>query len=95
MWSKENILGCLSNRNKGMVSCCISMFGFRGYLLENDCYASLADVLIQIQYGSLSRRHQLLRCMGTRLNLIKGGGGEEGRDITDFCLAVPKRLAVG
>ena len=49
MWSKENILRCLSNRNKGMVSCCISMFGFRGYELKNDCYASLAGVLIQIQ----------------------------------------------
>ena len=46
MWSKENILGCLSNQNKGMVSCCISMFGFRGCLLENYCYASLAGVLI-------------------------------------------------
>ena len=90
MWSKENILGCLSNRNKAMVSCCISMSGFRGYLLENDCYASLAGVLIQIQYGSVSRSRQLLRCMGTRLNLIEGRGG----DITDFCLAVPKRLAV-
>ena len=29
MWSKENILGCLSNRNKGMVSCCISMLGLQ------------------------------------------------------------------
>ena len=75
MWSKENILGCVSNRNKGMVSCCISVFGFWGYLLENDCYASLAGVLIQIQYGSVSRSRQLLRCMGTRLNLIEGGEG--------------------
>ena len=58
-----------------MVSCCISMFGFRGYLLENDCYASLASVLIQIQYGSVYRSRQLLRCKGTRLNLIEGGGG--------------------
>ena len=94
MWSKENILGRLSNRNKGMVSCCISMFGFPGYLLENDCYASLARVLIQIQYGSVSRSRKLLRCMGTRLNLIEGGEWGEG-DITDFCLAVLKRLAVG
>ena len=92
MWSKQNILGCLSNRNKGgMANCCISMFGFRGYLLENDCYASMAGVSIQIQYGSVSRSRQLLRCMGTRLNLMGGGGG----DITDFCLAVPKRLTVG
>ena len=64
----------------------------QGYLLENDSYASLAGVLIQIQYCSVSRSRQLLRCMGTRLNLIEGGGGG---DITDFCLAVPKRLAVG
>ena len=70
---KYYLLGCLSNRNKGMVSCCISMFGFWGYLLENDCHASLAGVLIQIQYGSVSRSRQLLRCMGTRLNLIEGG----------------------
>ena len=75
MRSKENILGCFSNRNKGTVSCCISMFGCRGYLLDNDCYASLVGVLIQIQYGSVSRSHQLLRCMGTKLNLIEGGGG--------------------
>ena len=87
---RKYFLGCLSNRNKGMVSCCISMFGFREYLLENDCYASLAGVLIRIQYGSVSKSRQLLRCMGTRLNLIEGGG-----DITGFCLAVPKRLAVG
>ena len=86
MWSKENILGCLSNRNKRMVSCCISMFGFRGYLLENDCYASLAGVLIQIQYGSVSRSCQLLRCMGTRLNLIEGGGGGGGGTLQIFVL---------
>ena len=78
-----------------MVSCCISMFGFRGYLLENDCHASLAGVLIQIQHGSVCRSRQLLRCMGTRLNLIEDGGGGGRGDITDFCLAVPKRLAVG
>ena len=71
MRSKENILGCLSNRNKGTVSCCISMFGCRGYLLDNDCYASLAFVLIQIQYGSVSRSHQLLRYLETRLYLIE------------------------
>ena len=75
MQSQENILGCLSNRNKGTVSCCISMFSCRGYLLDNDCYASLAGVLTQIQYGSLSRSHQLLRCLGTRFNLIEAGGG--------------------
>ena len=75
MRSKENILGCFSNRNKGTASCCISMFGCQGYLLDNDCYASLVGVLIQIQYGSVSRSHQLLRCMGTKLNLIEGGGG--------------------
>ena len=46
--------------------------------MENDCYASLAGVLIQIQYGSVSRSRQLLRCMGTRLNLIEGGGGGGG-----------------
>ena len=74
MRSKENILGCLSNRNKGTVSCCTSLVGCRGYLLVNDCYVSLAGVLIQIQYGSVSMSHQLLRCMGTRLNLIKSGG---------------------
>ena len=37
--------------------------------MENDCYASLAGMLIQIQYGSVSRSRQLLRCMGTRLTL--------------------------
>ena len=31
-----------------------------GYLLDNDCYASLAAVLTQIQCGSVSRSHQLL-----------------------------------
>ena len=86
MWSKENILGCLSNRNKGMVSCCISMFGFRGYLLENDCYASLAGMLIQIQFGSVSRSRQLLRCMRTRLNLIEGGWGGGGGTLQIFVL---------
>ena len=74
MCAKENILGCLSNRNKGKVNCSISVFGCRGYLLDNDCYASLAVVLTQIQYGSVSRSHQLLRCMGTRLNPIEDGG---------------------
>ena len=87
MCSKENILGCLLNRNEGKVNCSVSMFGCRGYLLDNDCYASLAVVLTQIQYGSVSRSHQLLRCMGTRLNPIVPP--------TDFCLAVPKRFAVG
>ena len=51
------------------------MYGYRGYLLDNDCYASLAVVLTQIQYVSVSRSHQLLRCMGTRLNPIEAGGG--------------------
>ena len=54
------------------------MFGFRGNLLENDCSASLAGVLIQIQYGSVSRGRQLLKCMGTRLYLIEGGGSGGG-----------------
>ena len=45
MCSKGNILGRLSNRNKGKVNRCISMFGCQGYLLDNDCYASLAAVL--------------------------------------------------
>ena len=75
MCSKENILGCLSNRNKGKVNCSISMFGCWGYLLDNDCYASLAVVFTQIQYGSGSRGHQLLRCMGTRLNSMQAGEG--------------------
>ena len=75
MCSKENILGCLSNRNEGKINCSVSMFGCQRYLLDNDCYASLAVVLTQIQYGSVSRSHQLLRCMGTRLNPIEAGGG--------------------
>ena len=74
MCSKENILGRLSSRNKGKVNCSISMFGCRGYLLDNDYYASLAVVLTQIQYGSVSRSHQLLRCMATRLNTMEAGG---------------------
>ena len=45
MCSKENILGCLSNQNKGKVNPCISVFGRQEYLLDNDCYASLAAVL--------------------------------------------------
>ena len=91
MWSKKNMLGCVSNRNKGMVSCCISMFGFWGYLLENDCYASLAGVLIQIQYGSVSRSRQLLRCMGTRLNFIEGGGREHYRFLSCCAKTVGSR----
>ena len=74
MCSKENILGCLSNRNKGKVNRGISVFGCQGYLLDNDCYASLTAVLTQIQYGSVSRSHQLLRCMATRLDTIEDGG---------------------
>ena len=78
MCSKENtynLLGYLLNRNKEKVNCSISMFGYREYLLDNDCYVSLAIVLTQIQYGSVYRSHQLLRCMGTRLNPIEAGGG--------------------
>ena len=75
MCSKENILGCLSNRNQGRVNCSISMFGCWGYLLNNDSYASLAVVLTKIQYGSVSRSHQLLQCMGTRLHPIEARGG--------------------
>ena len=41
-----------------------------GYLLDNDCYVLLAAVLTQIQYGSVSGSHQLLRCMGTRLDTL-------------------------
>ena len=89
MCSKENILGCLSNRNKGKVNRCISMFGCQGYLLENNCYASLAAVLTQIQYVFLSRSHQLLRCMATRLDPI-----EAHFTPYRFCLAVPKLLTV-
>ena len=44
------------------------------YLLDNNCYASLAPVFTQIQHGSVSRSHQLLRCIGTRLDPIKVGG---------------------
>ena len=90
MFSKENILGCLSNQNRGKVNCSISVFGCWGYLLDNDCYASLAVVLTQIQYGSVSRSHQLLRCMGNRLNPTKAGGHIVPP--TDFCLAVPNGL---
>ena len=61
MCSKENICGCLLDRNEGKVNCSISMFGCQGYLLDNDCYASLAVVLTQIHYGSVSRSQQLLR----------------------------------
>ena len=70
MCSKGNILGCLSNRNKGKVNRCISVFGCQGYLLDSDCYASLAAVLTQIQYDSVSTSDQLLRCMATRLDPI-------------------------
>ena len=69
MCFKENMLGCLSNRNKGKVNRCISMSGCQEYLLDNDCYASLVAVLTQIQYG-VSRSYQLLRCMSTRLDPI-------------------------
>ena len=65
------MLGCQSNQNKGKANCPISMFGCRRYLLDYDCFASLAVVLTQIQYGSVSRSQQLLRCMGTRLTLEK------------------------
>ena len=92
MCSKENILGCLSNRNKGKVNRCISVFGCQGYLLDNDCYASLAALLTQIQYGSVSRSHQLLRCMATRLDPIEAGGHIVPP--ADFCLAVPKLFTV-
>ena len=92
MCSKENMLGCLSNRNKGKVNCCISMFGCRGCLLDNDRYASLAAVLTRIHYGSVSRSHQLLRCMGTRFDPIEAGGHIVPP--TDFCLAVPKMFTV-
>ena len=74
MCFKENILGCLSNRNKGKINFCISMSGCHEYLLDNDCYASLVAVLTQIQYGSVSRSYQLLRCMSTRLDPIEAGG---------------------
>ena len=66
MCSKENILGCLSNRNKGKVNHCISVFGCQEYLLDNDCYASLADMLTQIQYGSVSRSYQLLQSIANQ-----------------------------
>ena len=33
---RRYILGCLSNRNKGKVNRSISMFGYPGYLLDND-----------------------------------------------------------
>ena len=50
----------------------------------------------KFQHGSVSRSHQLLRCMGTRLDAIKVGG-RGGGDIlpsADFCLAVPKLFTV-
>ena len=62
------------------------MFGCQGYLLDNDCYASLAAVLTQMQYGSVSRSHQLLRYMATRLDPIEAGGYIV--PLTDFWLAV-------
>ena len=74
MCFKENILGRLSNRNKGKVNRCISMSGCQEYLLDNDCYASLVAVLTQIQYGSVSKSYQLLRCISTRLDPIEAGG---------------------
>ena len=91
MCFKENILGCISNRNKEEVNRCISMSGCQEYLLDNDCYASLVAVLTQIQDGSVSRSYQLLRCMSTRLDPI-----EAGHIIppTDFCFAVPKLFTV-
>ena len=55
MCFKENILGCLSNRNKRKVNRCISMFGCQEYLLDNDCYASLVAVLTLIQYCSVAQ----------------------------------------
>ena len=47
------------------------MFGCQGYLLDNDCYASLAVVMTQIQCGSVSRSHQLFQCMGTGIEHIE------------------------
>ena len=92
MCFKENILGCLSNRNKGKANRRISIFGCLEYLLDNDCYASLVAVLTQIQYGSVSRSYQLLRCMATRLDPIEAGG--HILPPTNFCLAVSKLLTV-
>ena len=62
------------------------MFGCQGYLLDNNCYASLAPVFTQIQHGSVSRSHKLLRCMGTRLDPIKVGGGGGGLGGAHFTL---------
>ena len=75
-------------RIKGKVNCCISVFGCQGYLLDNNCHGSLAHVFTQIQHSSVSKSHQLLRCMGARLDSIKVGG------VADFCLAVPKLFTV-
>ena len=70
------------------------MFGCQGYLLDNNCYASLAPVFTQIQHGSASTNHQLLRCMGTRVDPIKVGEGGHILPSADFCLAVPKLSTV-
>ena len=49
MCSKENILGCLSNRNRGKAITLFQCLAVTwGYLLDNDCYASLAVVLTEI-----------------------------------------------
>ena len=76
MCFKENILGCLSNLNKGKVNRCISIFGCQEYLLDNDCCASLVAVLTQIQYGSVSRSCHANYCdvWQPGLTLLRQGG---------------------
>ena len=98
--AKENILCCLSNWNKGKVNCCISVcLAVRDICWTTTvmpCYASFAPVFTQIQHGSVSRSDQLLRCMGTRPDAVKVGGGGGGHILSsaDFCLAVPKLFTV-
>ena len=90
---QRNILGCLSNRNKGKGQSMYFSVWLSGIFVGQRLLCLTGAVLTQIQYDYVSRSHQLLRCMATRLDPIEAGGTLYPPP-TDFYLAVPKLFTV-